>query len=144
MGVAEYVQRLLERARRYGTTREGQARRAAREAERFDPERDHLTTDRSDPRLGYGSDDEPVPQNEAYLVLPEEERAKGFVRPVRLSYRHVRGPNPCGATTTMGRELAETYARDPSFYGATYCVTCSMHRPVSEFDWSGSGDQVGS
>ena len=48
-----------------------------------------ITTDPKDPRLGHGKDSEPRPQNEAYLVLSEEERAKGFVRPLRLSYRHV-------------------------------------------------------
>lgn len=42
-----------------------------------------LTSDPTDPRLGHGSNDEPVPQNEGYLVLSDEERAKGFVRPVR-------------------------------------------------------------
>jgi hypothetical protein len=36
-----------------------------------------------------GPDEVPVPQNEIYLVLSEEERKKGFVRPVRSSYRHV-------------------------------------------------------
>jgi hypothetical protein len=34
------------------------------------------TTDPSDPRLGHGADDKPVPQNEAYLVLSDEERAR--------------------------------------------------------------------
>lgn len=48
-----------------------------------------LTTDPNDPRLKRGSaDDKPVPQNEVYLVLSEEERAKGFIRPVRRSYIH--------------------------------------------------------
>src|SRR6266851_5064143 len=32
--------------------------------------------------------------------------------------------NGCGTVTTMGQALAETYARDPSFYGATYCCGC--------------------
>lgn len=48
-----------------------------------------LTTDKNDPRLGHGTDDKPVPQNEVYLILSEEERKKGFVRPVRESYIHV-------------------------------------------------------
>ncbi len=87
-----------------------------------------LTDDRSDPRLGYGSNDEPVPQNEAYLVLSDEERAKGFVRSVRLTYFHV----GCGGVTTMNQTIAETYARQPGFYGATYCVKCQKHRPVGE------------
>lgn len=73
---------------------------------------------------------------EVYLVLSDEERARGFVRPVRCSYRH-HDPE-CGAVTTMGLPLAETYARDPGFYGATYCCRCRMHRPVGkhgEFTW---------
>jgi hypothetical protein len=52
------------------------------------------TTDPNDPRLGHGADEKPVPQNEVYLVLSEEERAKGFIRPVRLSYKHVGAPAP--------------------------------------------------
>lgn len=74
--------------------------------------------------------------NEAYLILSDEERAKGFVRPVRRSYRH-QDPE-CGAVTTMNLFLAETYAADPAFYGATYCCGCRMHRPVGahgEFTW---------
>ena len=52
----------------------------------------------------------------------------------------------CGAVTQMGRAIAETYARDPGFYGSTYCVGCHMHRPVGvdgEFMWDGTGDRVG-
>jgi len=49
-----------------------------------------------------------------------------------------------GAETTMGLALCETYARDPNFYGATYCVGCRMHRPVAEFVWSEDGQTVGS
>ncbi len=93
-----------------------------------------LTTDPTDPRLGHGPNDEPAPQNEAYLVLSDDERAKGFVRPVRLSYWHT----VCGTITTMSRAIAETYARQPDFYGSTYCVRCGMHRPVGadgEFYW---------
>jgi hypothetical protein len=90
-----------------------------------------LTTDPADSRLGRGSDDSRVPQNDVYLVLSDEELSRGFVRPVRDTYRH----NTCGATTSMGRKLSETYARDPKFYGSTYCTRCHMHRPVSEFVW---------
>lgn len=96
------------------------------------------TSDRNDPRLTRGVDEQPVPMAEAYLVLSEEERAKGFVRPVRRSYIHVTDRGGCGAVTTMGVPIAETYAREPHFYGATYCVRCAMHRPVGpdgEFDW---------
>jgi hypothetical protein len=98
------------------------------------------TDDPFDPALTHGIDDKPVPQAEKYLVLSEEERAKGFIRPVRQSYIH----DPCGVLTTMSLDLAETYARDPKFYGATYCVGCKMHRPVSEFLWADTDERVGS
>lgn len=101
-----------------------------------------LTTDRNDPRLPrkHGPDEEPVPQQEVYLVLSDEERMKGFVRPYRDRYQHLTR----GSVTTMGRAIAETYARDPYFYGGTYCVHCQMHRPLSEFVWDSDGTPVGS
>ncbi len=99
-----------------------------------------LTTDPNDPRLGYGVDEKPVPQNEVYLVLSEKERKQGFVRPYRNKYVH----KTCGVETRMGEALSETYARNPNFYGATYCVGCCMHKPVSEFTWSADGEVVGS
>lgn len=99
-----------------------------------------LTTDPNDPRLVRGNDEAPRPQADVYLVLSEDERAKGFVRPVRQSYKHT----TCGTVTRMGLALAETYARDPTFYGGTYCVGCRMHKPVSEFTWEPDGSVVGS
>jgi hypothetical protein len=101
------------------------------------------TTDPTDPRLGHGVDREPIEQHEAYLVLSEEERAKGFVRPLRREYRHT-GGRACGVVTSMSLPLCETYARDPGFYGATYCVGCRMHLPVGEFVWDEDGQKVGS
>lgn len=97
-------------------------------------------TDPTDPRLTRGADDTPVPQADAYLVLPAEERTQGFVRPVRRAYVHT----TCGTVTRMTRALAETYAREPKFYGATYCVYCEMHKPVGEFTWDGTSEIVGS
>lgn len=82
-------------------------------------------------------------QHQSYWVLSESERAKGFVRPVRNSYVH----ETCGSVTTMGRALAETYARDPHFYGSTFCVRCGGHFPVGEqgeFVWDGTTEKVGS
>lgn len=154
-----------------------------------------ITTDPRDPRLGHGVDSAPRPQNDAYLVLSDDERAKGFVRRVRSSYKHVGRPGPryplvdltaeqrdrhlgtgyvkfepypeeelpslgkfwtqaeldavdkgCGGVTTMGDAIAETYARDPYFYGATYCVQCRRHLPVGiagEFVWLDDGKRVG-
>lgn len=101
-----------------------------------------ITDDRNDPGL---KNIQPSGMQEKYLVLSDEERGKGFVRPVRTSYLHER----CGAVTTMGLALAETYARDPKFYGGTYCSTCHAHFPVGEegeFVWVGvvgAGSKVG-
>lgn len=150
-----------------------------------------ITTDPNDSRLGHGLDTEPKPQNEAYLVLSEDERAKGFVRPVRLSYIHAGAPAPqyplyeltdeqkarfggdfakyekypdgqstvgrywtqseldnvgkgCGTITSMGKAIAETYARNPHFYGYTYCAHCQKHLSVKEFVWVDDGTIVGS
>lgn len=99
-----------------------------------------LTTDKNDPTLGRGIDDHPVPQNKTYLILSDEERAKGFIRPVRESYLH----KACGTVTKMGLAIAETYARDPKFYGATYCCHCQKHLSVDEFVWEGTDETVGS
>lgn len=136
-------------------------------------------------------------QHKDYIVLCPDERAKGFVRPVRNAYQHVGrsicakrvnkqsrnklgGPRDicslaynhegfcdgpflpgvsqaeqagllqshrkggCGTVTTMGTALAETYARDPGFYGATFCCHCNRHLPVGEFVWDGTDETVGS
>lgn len=154
-----------------------------------------VTTDPNDPKL---RDHRPDGQQESYLVLSDEERARGFVRPVRRSYRHVGCERPkhptrpltpeeqerykgvgyvlyeeyppgessvvgrywtqtqldaaggCGSVTTMGQAIAETYARDPSFYGGTFCVCCGKHFPLRYADgspafvWEPDGSPVGS
>src|SRR5574340_1769167 len=76
-----------------------------------------------------------------YVVLSAEERANGFLRPVRYSYVH----DKCGGVTTMGQSIAETYARDPSFYSGTFCAHCRSHFPVGidgEFTWNGTTERV--
>lgn len=73
----------------------------------------------------------PNGQQKGYIVLSAEERAKGFVKPVRRSYIHQK----CGTLTTMGLSLAETYARDPNFYSGTFCCGCGTHFGLSEFHW---------
>ena len=155
-----------------------------------DPTR--TTTDGKPAREGFENAGAPAParadgQNEAYWVLTEEERAKGFVRPVRPTYKHT-GARPkheirdlteeeqerhskqayvkyekypeddsivgrfwtqaqldsgCQNTTSMAAAIAETYARDPGFYGSTFCTTCGVHLPVAEFRWL-DGTVVGS
>jgi hypothetical protein len=142
----------------------------------------------------------PNGQQKNYMVLPQEEIAKGFVRPVRTTYRHVGRPGPkfplqdltdeqrcrfvhkedpepyvkfepypeghhgsatgrfwtqrdidaidkgCGAVTTMAQKIAETYARNPLYYGGTFCASCGVHLPVGadgEFVWEPDGSRVG-
>lgn len=93
------------------------------------------TTSGESPERVRAEQTEPTGQHKAYLILCDEERAKGFVQPYRDSYRHT----TCGTVTTMGRKLAETYARDPYFYGATFCVRCNTHRALREFTWLPDG-----
>jgi hypothetical protein len=77
-------------------------------------------------------------QQKAYVVLSAEERAKGFVRPVRQTYTH----KTCGTETHMGLALAETYSRDPTFYSGTFCCACRAHFPLDQFVWD-DGSQLG-
>ncbi len=101
-----------------------------------------LTTDRTNPCL---QSIRPDGQQECYLVLSNEERARGFIRPVRRSYVHA----ACGVATRMGHALCETFARDPKFYSGTFCVGCGKHFPLIDadgkpaFHWD-DGEAVGS
>lgn len=83
----------------------------------------------------------PNGQQRDYVILSDEERARGFKRPVRRTYVHEK----CGVATTMSNAIAETYARDPYFYSGTFCVGCGKHFPVGddgEFVWD-DGSKVG-
>jgi len=101
-----------------------------------------MTTDRNDPRLNIIRYDG---QQETHIVLSEEERSKGFIRPIRLGYKHLL----CNSETTIGRSIAETYAREPTFYGSTFCVNCgdyfSLRLEDNEpaFLWDCDGTPVG-
>lgn len=70
-------------------------------------------------------------QQRSYVVLTTEERNKGFVKPYRDSYVHLK----CNTITTMSRDISETYARDPWFYSGTFCVGCRKHFDLEEFQW---------
>ena len=151
-----------------------------------------------DPKLDtscHVPDDTKLPDGQYadHWVLPAEERAKGYIRPVRRSYTHVGMPRPgnlrdltaeererfgsdfvkyetyepprgsargrfwtqqeldkagrgCGASTSMPLAIAETYARQPGYYGSTFCCGCGAYFPVGgmgEFVWDGSDERVG-
>ena len=90
-----------------------------------------LTTDRNDPCLDVIKDDG---QQACHVILSEEERSKGFIRPVRTKYIHL----TCGAVTTMPQAIAETYSAKPTFYSGTFCCNCRDYFPVGkngEFVW---------
>ena len=136
----------------------------------------------------------PDGQFKAHWVLCAEERAKGFVRPIREKYVHVGIPAPkfptrdltaeeaeryaktgyvkfepypeggsttgrfwtqkeldsidkgCGVVTRMPYACAETYAREPGYYGSTFCCGCGAYLKVGErgeFVWDGTSERVG-
>lgn len=62
-----------------------------------------------------------------------------FVQPVRKRYRHVDG---CDGITKMGYKLAESFARDPTQYGKTFCVGCGDYHPLREFVWKGTDVRI--
>jgi hypothetical protein len=105
-----------------------------------------LTDDPNDPRLTHGADTQPGPQNEVYLVLSEEDRAKGFVRPLRRAYVHVDG---CGALTTP-RPHGDRCARcEPGHRGGsdrpmtgavTFTAPCDRCQTLAR--WTQGGNQV--
>ena len=101
-----------------------------------------MTTNSNDPRLRKIQEDG---QQEIYLVLSEEERAKGYVHPVRYAYEHL----ACGSVTTTDEDIAETYARDPKFYVRTMCTSCGSHFNLRlrggapAFVWEEDGAPVG-
>lgn len=65
-------------------------------------------------------------------------REKGFVRGELVAVARLPMSTSEGRSTVAFRvelpdgqtALAETYAREPGFYGSTYCCSCRMHRPV--------------
>lgn len=71
------------------------------------PVQGRLTTDRDDPRLKQI--DPSTGLQEAYLVLSEDERSKGFVRPLRYSYIHSRVPGPEHPLRDLTAEEHERY-----------------------------------
>lgn len=78
---------------------------------------------------------------EAYPPDPNSSVTGRFWTQAQLDQMH-----GCGTVTTMSQDLAETYARDPSYYGSTFCVGCRTHLRVGEhgeFVWDGTDERVG-
>lgn len=84
--------------------------------------------------------DQKTGMHQDYWILSQNELDKGFIRPIRQTYKHIK----CGQTTTMNIKIAETYAVNPKFYSGTFCATCGSHFPVDEFVWKNTDEKVGS
>ncbi len=84
-----------------------------------------MPDDKPDKPFDYGKTKENG-QHERYPTMDKEN--KEFVRPVRQTYFHDR----CRTNTSMGVKIAETYAKNPKYYGSTFCVACGGHFPVGE------------
>lgn len=79
-------------------------------------------------------------QQKGYVVLSKEERDKGFIRKLRRTYTH----KTCGKNTTIhSDEIAETFAREPTFYSGTFCASCREHFALNEFKWINTDEMVG-
>jgi hypothetical protein len=94
--------------------------------------------DGSPETLDHREIDTKTGMQKGYVVLCPEERAKGFVKPLRDSYKHL----PCNNITYIGTAIAETYARDPNFYNGTFCCHCKDHFPLREFVWAEDGESL--
>lgn len=65
------------------------------------------------------------------------------LRPEHVARLRARGLiGGCDARTSMSNTIAETYARDPKFYGSTFCSKCREHLPVQEFVWLDEDDHT--
>ncbi len=82
----------------------------------FEDKSKRATTDGQPPRPGFEDASAPAPtdatgQHGAYWILSGEERAKGFVRPVRRQYVHVGPPGPKHPLVDLTPEQHERYAQ---------------------------------
>jgi len=95
-----------------------------------------MPSDRPNDGFDYGDRREDG-QFERHPTTDEGE----FVQPVRESYVHVDGDCD-GGVTTMGRKLAESFARDPGQYGKTFCASCGDYYSLDEFTWKGEDQRL--
>ena len=89
---------------------------------------------------GHGILPDARAQTLIHWQMSEDEKARGFVRPLRDSYVH----RVCHHVNTMGQSMAETLAKKPTIFSTIYCIGCKAHRPVGEFLWDGTELTVGS
>lgn len=82
-------------------------------------------------------------QQNSYVVFSDRKlAATPLVRPVQYKIRHL----ACLSVTEMHEKMAQTLARDPSFYKAFFCIKCRAHFKIGrdgEFLWHNSDQKVG-
>lgn len=77
----------------------------------------------------------PDGQHERHPTNTEGE----YVAPIRNKYIH----SKCGVVTQVGSAIADTYARNPTFYSRTFCIGCGEYFPISEFNWTQDNVELG-
>src|SRR6266540_2614692 len=93
-----------------------------------------VTADPNDPRLTHGPDPADSGYHEqagTYLVLSPEERAKGFVRPVRLSYWHVNGSFIAATLGVIVWEMTYAWDHNPDTMPWTDLLANYVPAPVT-------------
>lgn len=82
--------------------------------------------------------------NDYGYVLYEEYPSNGSPAVGRFwTQKMLDAQKGCGTLTIMADKLSATWARDPHFYGATWCCGCHQHLPVGQFTWE-DGTLLGS
>jgi hypothetical protein len=78
--------------------------------------------------------------------LTDQERAQGFVRPLRTRVLHTTaapGRPVCGRPSAMSIGQAEDMAKDPASWTSCWCAVCGRRLPVNQFTWQADGSPVG-
>jgi hypothetical protein len=72
--------------------------------------------------------------------LTPEEKAAGFIRPMRTRVKH----KFCGTTSILRTVDALDMARDPTSWSTCWCMVCGRRLPADQFEWFPGGEAVGS
>lgn len=71
--------------------------------------------------------------------LTPAEIAKGFIRPLRATFRH----DECGEVMAMSNTMASNCAKDPKHYAEMFCMKCKSNFSLKEFRWYGTQNRLG-
>ncbi len=79
-------------------------------------------------------------QQEEYVTLPPDKRARSSLEGVRDAYLHKR----CGTVTGMREEIIRSYLDSPWLYppNATFCCGCGRYVPFRHGEWIQTGGDI--